>query len=166
MKKTANDENMLKLGQAGERSGEGIWLYIVFRNGQYLTWSGAEDSEFRELMEIETDRRLPRIKIKRFHHPSRNGYVRKALQKYRRVGNIPPELEQKIIRESVANCTLEDWELIAMKDGTMEAYSPEAGMAAFKEDPDFYEAVVSAGLNEEYHRAISLKEDGEALGES
>jgi hypothetical protein len=159
-------DNMLKLGQAGDRVGEGVWLFITFRNGQYLTWSEAEDEEFRELMEIDPEKILPQIKINRFNHPNRSAYVRKALQKYRRVGNIPPELEQKIIRESVAHATLEDWKHIAQKDGTIADYSPEQGMQAFKEDPDFYEAVVQAGLNEEYHRATSLAEDAESLGEA
>ena len=157
--------DMLKLGQAGERAGQAVWLFIIFRNGQYLTWSEAEDDEFRELMEIDPEKTLPMIQINRFNHPSRNSFVRKALQKYRRVGNIPPELEQKIIRESVANCTLGDWKHIAHKDGSIEEYSPDQGTQAFKEDPDFYEAVVQAGLNEDYHRATNLNEEAGVLGE-
>lgn len=156
----------LRLGQAGKRVGEAVWLFIVFRDGQYLTWSEVENAEFRELMEIDPELTLPQIRIKRFHHPDRNAFVRKALQKYRRVGKLPPEVEQKVVRESVAYETLVDWRHIAFMDGTIEDYTPEAGTNAFKEDPDFYETVVSAGLNEEYHRATSLQENVDLLGEA
>lgn len=156
----------LKLGQAGDRKSEGTWLYIVFRNNQYLTWSEAENEEFRSLMEIDPDAKLPQIKVRRFHDPARSAFARKALQKYRRVGNIPPEVEQKIVRESVAHAVLEDWDLIALKDGTVDKYTPELGIQAFKEDEDFYDAVVSAGLNEDHHRATSLKEDADVLGKA
>lgn len=163
----AKKEVGLRLGQAGDWAEDGVWLYVIHHNGRYVTWTLADDDEFRDLLEIDPERPLPRIKVGRWHSPNRNAYVRKALQKYRKVGGeIPPEAEQKILKESVAQCVLMDWESIALQDGTISAYTEEVGLKAFKQDPEFYDAVVTAALNEANHRVAAIKVDGEALGEA
>jgi len=156
----------LKLGQAGDWKSEGVWFFITFRDGRYLVWSEAEDGEFREMFEVDPKAPLPMIKVRRFQTAARDAFVRKASRKYARFGKIPQEAVEKIIRDSVAREVLEDWQNIAQKDGTVAEYSPEAGNRAFMDDPTFYEAVVAVAHDEDYHRAASLKEDAEALGEA
>ena len=159
--------NGMRLGQEGERTDEGAWLFITFRDGKYITWSEDDDEEIRDLLSIAPKQKMPRIKVKRWDIPQRLAFVKKGLVKYRKIGNeIPQEAQEKVIRESAAEVILADWELIAMKDGTMEAYTPEVGNRAFKESPGFYDAVVEAALNSEYHRAKTIQEDAEILGEA
>ena len=109
--------NGMRLGQEGERTDEGAWLFITFRDGKYITWSEADDGEIRELLSIAPKQKLPRIQVKRWDIPQRLAYVKKGLVKYRKIGNeIPQEAQEKVIRESAAEVILVDWELIAMKD--------------------------------------------------
>ena len=156
----------LRLGQEGERSDEGAWLFIAFNDGKYVTWSEEDDGDIREILTIAPKQKLPRIRVRRWDIPQRMAFVKKGLAKYRKVGNdIPQEAQEKVILESAATVILVDWELIAMKDGKMHAYTPEVGKKAFKESPGFYDAVVEAALNSEYHRAKLVQEDAESLGE-
>jgi|GEM_PF-6043136 len=166
--KKAKTDGAMRLGQGPARTEEPARLTITHRNGQYVYWAEDEDEEFREILEIASDTVLPWIQVTRLNTPSRNEYVRKHLRKYAKVGatNVPPEIREKVVRDSVAHCTLQDWGHIALPSGEIVEYSPEAGVEAFKADPDFYEAVMGAAANEDYHREKGLKEEAEALGEA
>lgn len=157
---------LLKLGQKGPGADHAVWLNIVSHNGQYITWGDADDGEVREMLDIPADKPLPGIKVRRSGHPARNAYLRDAMRKYRRLGTIPTELEEKLDRESVAHAVLLDWRGIAGTDGEVVGYTPEIGSEAFKADPDFYQAVVVASTREENFRAQAIKEDATSLGES
>lgn len=157
----------LRLGQGPARIGAPVWLTITHRNGGYVVWAGADDDEYRDILEIGPDAELPRVCVNRLNTPARAEYVRKHLRKYAKVGQtVPPEIRDKVVRDSVAHETLVDWAGIALPSGEQPEYRPEAGIEAFKADPDFYEAILGAAMAEEYHRAEALKEDAETLGEA
>lgn len=157
----------LRLGQGGSRTGKPVWLTITFRNGQYVTWAEQDEEEYREIFEIPADEVLPRICVNRLNTTARAEYVRKHLRKYSKVGKtVPPEIRERVVRDSIAHEMLVDWENIAVDDGEPTAYSPDMGIEAFKKDEDFYEAVLAAGMDEEYHRSEAVKQDADVLGEA
>ena len=157
----------MKLGQAGEWKDEGTWLFITHQDGEYLLWSEDEDEEFREDFDIDTKKLVARVKVKRFQNAARNAYATKASRRYTQRGRVPPpKAMEKILRDSVAHEVLEDWEGIIQEDGSASKYSPEAGKKAFEDDDMFFQVIITAAHNREYHRAVAIQKDVEALGEA
>ena len=163
---TKKNDGTLRLGQHAPKTDEAIWLSLVFHNGNYVTWGEPDDVEVRELLKIPADKPLPGIKIRRWNHPTRTAYFRDGLRRYRKLGTIPPEVEEKLTRESAAHGVLIDWQRLALGEDGPQPYTPELGSAAFKLDPDFYEAIVQAAITEENFRVEAIKEDAASLGES
>ena len=161
------DDGILKLGQTGALVGEPVWLYLTSLHGQYVVWSEADNEEYRQVLEISPEKGLPQVFVARFNNPARAEFVRKGLRKYAKIGgDIPEAFREKVVRESVATHVLKDWRAIALPDGTTGDYTPEIGDKAFKQDPDFFDAIIGAAMREEFHRAVGVKADGELLGES
>ena len=161
------EEGVLKLGQSAALVGEPIWLFLTSHASQYVVWSEADDEEYRQVLEIAPEKGLPQVLVARFNNPARAEFVRKGLRKYAKIGgDIPEAFREKVVRESVATHVLKDWRAIALPDGTTGDYTPELGDKAFKQDPDFFDAIIGAAMREEFHRAKAVKEDAELLGKS
>lgn len=157
----------MKLGQTGGWKEEGTWLFITHQDGEYLLWSEEEDEEFREMFEIDPKQMVARVKVNRFTTPARNAYTQKVLRRYTQRGNTPPpQVVEKAIRDSVAHTVLEDWEGLALEDGSIVKYSPEVGAKVFKDDDMFYQAIVAVANQNDYHRAKAIQQDADALGEA
>ena len=77
--------------------------------------------------------------------------------------SVPPEIEDKMLRESFANTLLEDWEGIEV-DGFNGSYSPDAGVRAMADDPAFEALIVEISLALAEDRRDALAEDAETLG--
>lgn len=154
----------LILGQLGDRTDEGVWLFIHPHAGDYVTWDDSEDAEHREIFGIPAEKPLPRICVRRWMNPAQRAWQRKTYAKYRRLGEIPHELEEKIQREMIANTVLIDWDRIAPPSGDAQAYRPELGIQALKADPIFQDAVVGASTKERNFRERAIQEDADVLG--
>ena len=154
----------LTLGQLGDRTDEGVWLCIHPHAGDYVTWRDEEDAEHREIFGIPEGKPLPRICVRRWLNPEHRAYQRKSFAKYRRLGDLPPDLEDRLNREAVAHTILTDWERIATPGGDSGAYTPELGIEAMKGDPIFQDAVVAASTKEQNFRAAAIAKDAEDLG--
>ncbi len=157
----------MKLGQAGEWKEEGTWLFITHQDEEYLLWGEDEDEEFREMFDIEREKPVARVKVKRFQTAARSAYAQKASRRYIQRGRTPPpKAMEKILRDSVAHEVLEDWEGIVQDDGSAIEYSPEVGMKAFEDDEMFFQVILTAAHNRDYHRTAAIEKDVEALGEA
>jgi hypothetical protein len=154
----------LTLGQLGDRTDEGVWLFIHPNGGAYVTWTSEKDEEYREVLGIEADKPLPRIQVRRWMNPAQASFQRKAFGKYRRIGEIPESLEQRIQREAIAHTVLVGWERIATPKGGAQPYAPELGVEALKADPLFMDAVIAAAFEEQNFRDLATQEDADVLG--
>lgn len=156
---------MLKIAKQDETRNEAVWLFIAGVAAGYVTWSDAQDAEFREILGICQDETVAQIRIRRWGHPEVSQWRRDQLKRYRRVqGQVPVEAEDRINRDAVATQVLLDWRHIADAEGKPLAYSHETSAKVVKSDHDFYDAVFAASIEEEHFRAQAIAEDAEALG--
>lgn len=149
------------------RTGDPVWLFVAYRDGQYIGWSEAEDKDVREVLKISADDELPMVSVRRFNNPMAAEYRRKRGRRFRQIGkDLPPEVQDRIVLESVAHAVLADWKRVAVDGDEPTPYTPEAAITFFEQDPDFYELIVALSTKEEHHRTQAVKEDAEVLGEA
>lgn len=154
----------LTLGQLGERTNDGVWLFIHPHGGDYVTWGEADDADHREIFGIAPDKPLPRICVRRWMNPDQRAFQRKAFQQYRRIGKLPADLEERLNREAIAHTVLVGWERIATPGGAAGPYTTDLGTEALKADPIFQDAVIAAATEEQNFRTQALQEDAATLG--
>jgi hypothetical protein len=162
--KTNGQRELLTLGQLGRVTDEPVWFSIRLHGGRYVVWGPEEDASIRELMKLDADAEVPGLLIRRWGYPPRAQQERRALRRWSRIGEVPAEEAERIVRESVSEHILVGWRSIAGPDRERLEYTPTNAAAMFEADPDFFDAVVEASTAENAFREQQAAEMADALG--
>lgn len=142
-----------------------LWLYIAPSANGFSTWSEEEDDEYREILGIDADADLPRIRVRRFGNTEMEEFVSDKLRRYRKVsGQVPDDATEKVQREGVARFVLLDWDGILDDDRKKLTYNADVGEKMFRANRKFYLAVIQASQEEALFREEQIQEEGEDLG--
>jgi len=106
------------------------------------------------------------LKVRRVNSRKAQGVLRRLNKPYRNMRTIPPETQDKINRQWVAEAILIDWRAAEGAEEAPPPFSQDVALQAFEDDPDFLEEVVGFANEAETFRAERLEAEGKSSATS
>lgn len=103
------------------------------------------------------------VKVARFDNKQSRDLRRKLEKPYRNIlqrnRQLPPELEEKLAIQQIAEAVIKDWKGITDENGKEIKFTPEAAKEILTKYPDFLNDVLTVSMERDLFRQEALEED-------